>query len=194
MKHPTKKPSDQVMRFFTPDLYTQFNSADDEVADRASEAWEIALQEYQRHLDAIRHKMLSQVRKVAELCLHDAEVLGFEQELQSFFPFPEPFWPCPLLSALAILSLKQDDRIYSLIYMLWDRVREYPAKKDWQFSKLRKHWLYDEVDVAADHRGFFLQRILFSDGIVVEIPFVSVITSSVTLPAADEGSVARRIA
>lgn len=182
------------MRFFTPELYSQFNSSDDEVADRANEAWEAALQEYQRHLDAIRQRMPSQVRKVAELDLHDAEVLGVEQELQSLFPFPEQFWPGPIWSAVAILSLKQEGTIRSLIYMLWDRVREYPAKDDWQFSKLRKHWLYDEVDVAPDHHGLFLHRILFSDGSVAEIPFVSVIISSVTLSAADEGNLTRRIA
>jgi hypothetical protein len=194
MRHPTDKPSEPIMRFFTPELYTQFNSPDDDLADRANEAWEKALQDYQRHLDAIRHRMPSQVRKVAELCPHDAEVLGFEQHLQSFFPFPEPFWPIPLWSAVAILALKQDGTILSLIYMLWDRIREYSATEDWQFSKLRKHWLYDEVDVVADHRGMFLHRILFSDGSVVEIPFVSVITSTVTLPVTEEGGVARRIA
>src|SRR5258707_257653 len=162
MRHPTGKPSEQIMRFFTPELYTQFNSADDQLADRANEAWEKALQEYQRHLEAMRHLMPTQVRKLAELCLHDAEVLGFEQDLQSFFPFPEPECPAPVWSAVAILSLKQEGTIRSLIYMLWDRVREYAAKEDWQFSKLRKHWLYDEVDVVADYRGMFLHRILFS--------------------------------
>jgi hypothetical protein len=175
------------MRFFTPELYLQFNSSDDEIADRANEAWEKALHEYQDHLDAIRPRMPSQVRKIAELCLHDAEVLGLEQEVQSLFP--EPFW-----SAMAILSLKQDRTIQTLIYMLWDRVREYPARQDWPFSRSRKHWLYDEVDLAADRQGAFLHRILLSDGCIVEIPFRSAVISGVTLPAADEGEVARRTA
>ena len=155
----------------------------------ARHAWEKALQEYRRHLDAVRDRLPSQIRKLAELRPHDAEVLGFEQDSQSFFPFAEPFWPAPHWSAVAILSLKQDSTILSLIYLLWDRVREYPAKADWQFSKLRKHWLYDEVDVVADHRGMFLHRILFSDGSVVEIPFVSVITSCVRLTVTEEGGV-----
>ena len=38
--------SEPIMRFFTPELYTQFNSSDDGVADHANEAWENALQEY----------------------------------------------------------------------------------------------------------------------------------------------------
>lgn len=182
------------MRFFTPERYIQFNSPDDEVADRANEAWEKALDEYRRHLGTIQEKMPSQVRKVAELCLHDAELLGFEQETQPLFSFPEPFWPGPLWSTMAILSLKQDQTIRSLIYLLWDRVREYPAKEDWPFSKARKHWLYDELDVAPDQRGAFLHRILFSDGSVVELPFVSAIVSSVSLPAGHEDGAARRIA
>jgi hypothetical protein len=194
MKHPSDMPSEQVMRFFTPQLYVQFNSSDDKVADAASEAWEKALQEYQRHLETIRPFMTSQVRKIAELNLHDADVLGFEQGFQPVFPLPEPFLPAPFWSAMAILSLKQDKIIRSLIYVLWDRVREHSAKVDWPFSKLRKHWLYDELDIAPNHDHLFLHRVLFSDGSIVEIPFVSVITSGVQLPEGDEASTTRQIA
>lgn len=182
MKRRIEKPSEQFMRFFTPELYAQFNSQNEEVADRADAEWEKAIADYRRHLETIRDDLPSQVKQLAELCLHDAEILGFERELQSFLPV-----------SVAVLSLKQDDTIRSLIYMLWDRVREYPASKDWPFSPQRKHWLYDEVDVASDRRRLFLHRVLFSDGSVVEIPFVSAIISSVTLPAADAGGT-RRIA
>ena len=192
MKHPTVKRTEQIMRFFTPELYLQSNSEDDEVADRADEAWEKALKDYQSHLDSIRDRMPPEVRKVAELCLHDAEVLGFEQKTQLFVPFPKQ--PGPIGCPVAILFLKQDRTIESLIYMLADPVRQYPAKKGWPFSKSRKHWLYDEVDMAADHPGVFLHRILFSDGCVVGIPFLSAIISSVLLPEADDSSLKKRIA
>jgi hypothetical protein len=192
MKHPTEKPAEQVMRFFTTELYVLFNSPDDEVADRANEEWERALQAYKRHLDTMRDRMPSQVRKVAELSLHDAEVLGME--FQSLSPLPEQFGPTPLWSAMAILSLKQDRTIQSLIYTLWDRVREYPAQDGWRFSKTRKHWLYDEVDITPDRHGTFLHRILFSDGAIVEIPFVSAIINTVNLPVAEDASKSRRIA
>src|SRR5260370_23232966 len=144
MRHPTDMPAEKIMRFFTPELYMQFNSPDDEVSDRANQAWEDALRGYKQLLETIRPRMPSQVRKVSELCLHDAEVLGFEQEIQSLFPFPEPFWPGPLWSAVAILSLKQECTVWSLIYMLWDRVRHNAATEEWQFSKSPKLWLYDE--------------------------------------------------
>lgn len=84
---------------------------------------------------------------------------------------------------LAILSLKQEATVCSLIYVLWDWVRECAAQEGWQFSKARKHWLYDEVDLTPDRQGCFLHRILFSDGSVVEIPFLTAIVSSVQLPA-----------
>jgi hypothetical protein len=181
------------MRFFTPELYLLFNSPDDEVADRADEDWEKALQEYQRHLDALRPRMPSQVRALADLCLHDAEFLDLSQEPQPIVA-GEPFQYFPLWSAVAILSVKQERKVWSLIYLLWDRVREYAAAQDWPFSKSRKHWLYDEVDTGPDHRDRFLHRILFSDGSITEIPLVSVIASGVTLPTPEEGDPARQIA
>lgn len=171
------------MRFFTPELYLQFNSSDDEVADRADEAWGRAVQEYRQHLDGIRSQMPSQVREVAELCLHDAEVLGLEEVPQAFLPYPEPFWPGPLWTTVALMTLQREEKLTVLVYMLWDRVRQHPGLEDWPFTKTRKHWLYDEMDVASEHRPAFLHRILFSDGSVVEVPFVSVIMSSVPVPA-----------
>jgi hypothetical protein len=179
MKRQTEKPSEQVMQFFTPELYQQFNSSNDDEADRADAAWEAAVEAYRRHLDSIRDKMPSQVRSVAELCLHDAELLACTQEVQSLFAQPvESSWPGPVWSAVAILSLRQAEKVWSLIYLLWDRLQEHPPKEDWRFSQSHKHWLYDEVDLAADQRGMFVHRILFSDGSVLEIPFVSVVTHS----------------
>jgi hypothetical protein len=194
MKHQIDMPSKQVMRYFTPELYLQFNSENDEVADRADAAWEKAVEEYRHHLLAIRDKMPSQVSKISELCLHDAEVLGFERELHSLFPLPEPYWPGPIWTATAIISLKQENTIRSLIYMLGDEVRIHESSDDWPFSKLRRHWLYDEMDVVPGRRGMFLHRILFSDGSVAEIPFFSVITSVVLLPGTDKDVAAKRIA
>lgn len=170
------------MRFFTPELYVRFNSSDEEEADRANEAWEKALVDYRKHLDSIQDRVPSQVRKLADLCLHDAELLACEQPVEplpSFQvePFGHPFW-----FAMAILSLRQDGQIVSLIYMLWDRIREYPPPENWPFSKLRTHWLYDEVDLTTTQRGGqFLHRILLSDGRVLEVPFVSAIRHSLPL-------------
>lgn len=194
MKHPTEKPKkrsenprEQVMRFFTPELYMEFNSPDEKKADRANDAWEAALRDYHRHLDSIRPKLPSHVKQLSELCLHDAEVLGFDRELQSSFSPGPPSW-----FAVGVLSLIQDGALRYLIYMLSDRIAEFSPRKDWPFSKARKHWLYDEVD--SGRLGTFLHRILFSDGSVVEIPFVSVITTSFPISTGDDNRITRRTA
>jgi hypothetical protein len=167
------------MRYFTRKLYQQFNSANDEEADRADEAWEAAIREYREQLDSMRDRLPSTVAKLADLNLHDAEILSRTEEIQpdgSFifphFPFPLPiaFW-----SAVAILSMRIGDDILSLIYCLWDRIRESPAPDDWPFSKLREHWLYDELDGGPERRGPFLHRILLSSGVELEIPFTTVV-------------------
>ena len=176
MRPPIEKPSDTGMRYFTPDLYVRFNSSNEEEANRADEAWEEALQEYQRHLKSIWDKLPSQVRKLTELCLHDAELLACRLEIEPLPPFAvEPYFPGAPWSAVALLSLKSGERITTLIYGLWDRLREIPPDADWPFSKDRKHWLYDEVDGDVNRRGIFVHRALFSDGSVLEIPFVSTI-------------------
>ena len=193
MKHRTEPPSEQIMRFFTPELFFRFNASDDEEADRADEDWEAAIRAYRHHLDGLRDQMPSQVKKLAELGLHDAEILACEQPIEpSFLPFP--FEAMPFWSGFAILSLRREDAIVSLIYVLWDRVREHPSGGAWPFSKRRTHWLHDEIDVPGTHRGRFLHRVLLSDGTILEIPFLSALIHSIPLKEASEGDASRRIA
>lgn len=187
----TEKPFEPVMRFFTPELYIRYNSSNDEEADRADEAWEAAMKEYHHHLNRLRDRMPSQVRELSDLCLHDAELLACDQPVEPFFPLPsEPF---PFWAGFAILSVKQGDSIVSLFYVLWDRIRTDQPEEPWPFSTRRPHWLYDEVDVAPGPRGLFLHRILFSDGIAREIPFVTALIHSLTLPATGGSDTTRQI-
>lgn len=169
------------MRFFTPELYVRFNSSDDSIADRANDEWEDALRRYQEHLNKIWDRLPSHVRSVSELCLHDAEVLAFQKEIQVPAALLDTTRSGPAWSVMAMLGLKQGDAIWTLLYFLADRVREYPAPADWPFSKQKKHWLYDEIDLAPGFAHVFLHRVLYSDGSVVEIPFGSVIATSMPL-------------
>jgi hypothetical protein len=188
MKHPIARPSEKTMRFFSPELYVRFNSSDADEADRANEEWETALHEYRRHLEGLHDQLPSQVRRLAELCLHDAELLAFNQVIEPVGAFPvEPLWPASAWSAVGILCLKQDAEALSLIYFLWDRVTEHPPPSDWTFSRERKHWLYDEVDVAPGGRRMFWHRVLFSDGSVIEIPFVAVFMCRFPLELPEDG-------
>src|SRR5262249_18336580 len=86
------------------------------------------------------------------------------------FPFPIPYW-----TAVGIVSVRLGDDIVLLIYCLWDRIRQHPAPDDWPFSKLREHWLYDEVDISGERRGPFVHRILLSSGVELEILFTTVV-------------------
>jgi hypothetical protein len=178
------------MKFFTPQLYQQFNSPDDEEADRANVQWEETLRGYQQHLSAIREGLPSQIIKLAELDLHDAEILAQSEDIQSAFLFPEVPFPCPVpvpfWSAVAVLTVHRKGEALSLISALWDRVREQSPPEGWRFSKLRPHWLYEELDWIQDRRGgLFFHRILLSDGRVLEIPFLSVVIHHFSLPSAE---------
>ena len=84
--------------------------------------------------------------------------------------------------------------IFSLFFVLWDRVRRHQSIESWPFSKLRTHWLYDEVDVAPIGRGMFLHRVLLSDGTVIEIPFVSALIHNFPLQAGRQSDASRQIA
>src|SRR5438552_981381 len=193
MKPTSEKRPDQVMRFFTPDLYVRFNSPDDAEADRANEEWEEAIGRYEQHLATFRDRMPSQVRKLAELSLHDAEILSRVEEIQPGGPygFPELPFPFPVWTAVAIVSVKDEEKIRSLIYCLWDRLRTHTFRENWPFSTEREHWLYDEVDQVSERRGpffhgAFLHRILLSTGMVLEIPFTSVFVHEFSLTPAEE--------
>ncbi len=179
------------MRYFTRQLYVQFNSQNDEEADRADEAWETAIREYGKHLDDIRERMPSNVSKLAELNLHDADILSREEAIQPGAPVLYPVPPFPILvaswSAVAIVSVRLGGDILSLIYSLSDHVRVHPAPDDWQFSKLREHWLYDEVDILSEGRGLLVHRILLSSGIELEIPFTSVVIHRFAMSPEAEG-------
>jgi hypothetical protein len=181
------------MKFFTPELIIKFNSSDDEEADRANEEWEAAIRAYREHLDGIRDQMPSQVKKLAGLCLHDAELLACEERTEPFFPGSQ-FEPFPFWFGSAILSIRQGNKIISLIYVLRDRVRTYASSEEWPFSKLRTHWLYDEVDVSPNRREVFLHRVLLSDGVIMEIPFLSALIHSFPLEGGPESDPSRRIA
>lgn len=185
------------MRYFTRQLYQQFNSADDEEADRADEAWEAAIEKYREHREGLRDRMPLNVAKLADLNLHDAEILSRAEEIQPgapfYYDFPFPLTPA-FWSAVAIVSMRVGDDILSLIYCLCDHIREYPAPDDWPFSKLSEHWLYDEVDIASERRGPFLHRILLSSGVELEIPFSTVVIHRFALHPEGKGAAKKQSA
>jgi hypothetical protein len=82
-------------------------------------------------------------------------------------------------SLAGLLSLRREDQVVFLLYFLSEQMQAYPSPPDWPFSKERVHWLYDEFDVvggepARSPRTRFVHRVLFSNGVVVAMPFVAV--------------------
>jgi hypothetical protein len=170
------------MRFFTPELYVRFNSPDDKVADKAYQEWEKAAEQYAQHLAEFRDRTPSQIQRLTELSLHDALILSRVEQVQAGSPFPFRDFPVPfppLWYATAIVTVKDEDTIRSLIYCLWDNMRTRSHQEGWPFSKEGEHWLYDELEmelVDVNQRmwsGGYLHRILLSSGIELEIPFTT---------------------
>jgi len=168
------------MKYFTPELYQQLNAFDVDEAERADEAWDRAEVAYKERLASIRGLMPSQVVRLSELCLHDALVVSCVEQAQPDGPysFPIPY----LWTAVAIVSVTIGAEVLSIIYYLSDHTTKRDAPEGWRFSKLQEQWLYDEVDMINDRRGPFIHRILFSTGVTLEIPFVSVIIHRFTVP------------
>jgi hypothetical protein len=178
-KWQTDMPSEHTMRFFTPELYLRFNSRDDAVALAADAEWERAITSYKAHQESFRGQMPSQVVKLSEMCLHDADIL-LRQEQQEPFELahhkylPEP-WPWVPWFGVFTFAVRHDDQVLAILYFLWDHVAEKPASQDWPFSTSREHWLYDEIDYASGAGGHFVHHVLLSTGIVLSIPFSAVL-------------------
>jgi hypothetical protein len=136
------------MKYFTPQLYQQFNSFDVDEAERADEAWDKEEIAYQERLNSIRMYMPSQVMKLSQLCLHDADVLSRTEQSEpiggiNLFGEPSPY-PLPLWTAVATIFVRLGDELVSLIYCLADHVTTTPAPEGWRFSKEQEQWLYVE--------------------------------------------------
>ena len=108
------------MKYFTAELYQQFNSFDVDEAERADEAWDKAEATYKERLARIREHMPSQVVKLSELCLHDALVVSRVEQAEpaGAFDFFDGAHPGPLpfvWTAVAIIAVTLGEEVISLI-------------------------------------------------------------------------------
>jgi hypothetical protein len=182
------------MVFFTPELYRRYSSLDDKIALAADTEWEAAIARYHLHLATLHEKMPSQMIELSRLCLHDGEILQRQEQQHPLSiwcfedrPGPPGFWP--FWCGLGTLAVRLEDELVTLLYFLCDHITEQPAAADWPFSKKREHWLYDEVHRQSGDRGRFTHLILLSSGVVLTIPFGTVLISRFPLsPASAESS------
>ena len=147
------------MKYFTPELYLRFASANRREVVAAHEDGERAIESYKRHLEKIGPQMTANSRRLAEtLCLHDADYLGM-----AIVPTPETGKPC------ALLLLRQDLLRIFLLYYLAEQPLVETVDREWPYSKQQVHWLYDEFDVAED--GTPRHEILLSNGQIMTLRF-----------------------
>jgi hypothetical protein len=175
-------PSEHRMQFFTPELYRRYNSQDDNIALAADDEWEKAIARYHQHLDALRTEMPSPVIELSKLCLHDGEIVQRQEQLHPLSIGTSEAWPgppqlLPLWYGLATVAVRLDNELVTLLYFLRDHMTEQPAARDWPFSNEREHWLYDEVHEQRGAPGRFTHLILLSNGVVLNIPFGTVLIS-----------------
>jgi len=166
------------MKFYTPELYRRFNDLDSRVAAKANDDWESADEAYAESLKRISPSFTKCVERLAKSCYHDFVVVSREQQLLHLGADPKQRsksrWPFPIPTYT--LVLRGGDRIEILTYYLRDEVSETQIDPTYPFHPEMHEWMYDEVDTQADG---FVHRILMSDGIELEIPFVDVMIQSV---------------
>jgi hypothetical protein len=165
MKRTNGKPSDARLKYFTRELYLKSNSREDVVANEAEEEWERAIHGYQKRLRQIKSKLPPEARMLTKMSLHDAELVGKPLESAS------GQWG--LIAVCGGMGIGKST-IHLLRYELVDRMERISQDAAWPFSNKQVSWLYDEVDLSAQHKGRFVHRILFSDGGVVVVLFKNV--------------------
>ncbi len=149
------------MKFFTPQLYVEFNSDDPTIADRADREWESAIVDYRRRIGHLGSRMPDTVRHVAEhVCLHDADYLGY-----TITPVPKSS------GETAMVAVQQSENVVLLFYVLAEEPSLSLPYDASVFSEQGVQWLYDELDVV-DH-GVFSHEALLSNGRVLSIRFVA---------------------
>jgi hypothetical protein len=176
MKRRVAKPSNEDMKFFTRDLYMQFNSSEMAEADAADELWEETIGAYRRYLRAVQKELPEPARRLSKLSFHDAELMNSKNPF--LMTLPE--------AGLIGVAKKVEEaqwRVYLIWYSLWGKVHESTAVAKWPFSKENVHWLYDEFDIARRGSRRFIHRILLSDGRILVVPFSDLGVQRMTMNA-----------
>ena len=156
------------MKYLLPELHVQLNSANDDLADAAEEAIDLASEQYNRHWEAIKpHLPASVVRFYDEQFLHDADIFG-----PARLPGTGGLSGGEVvIIAQQINSLNADylNTLAFLYYTITEEPRvEIPVPSD-AFHRGQPHWIWDEFDIVEP--GVFAHSILYSDGRVVTIRF-----------------------
>jgi len=165
------------MKYFTPDLLARYGSADDRIADAADVEWEIATEAYQKHFRSIERELPKKFRSLLRRYqFHDATVsfVGMNDQV---------------LHLTVQLDAPPRETIF-LRYLLVDEFKMVSDADSSPQPKLPLLWLYDEIDIVSNGAYPTIeQRIVFSDGLELSIPFQDMTYSTAhSLPLIAKGA------
>jgi hypothetical protein len=156
------------LKFYSPELYVEAQSQDDDVLDRHEAEMERLGRRYKRYYRRIKAKLPLRLRQFHdEQCLHDADVFA-----PALLPMSAP-WD----GQQAIIVAQQINTLFAeyinTLAILQYTITSPPVVEvalDLPLCKrVQPIWLYDEVDVVEP--GVFSHEILISDGRVVKLLF-----------------------
>jgi hypothetical protein len=157
------------MKYFTPELYVQFNEAPDNDAEAVHDEWQRVGRKYSRRYRKIEPHLPKELRRFHdEQCLHDADVVG--PALLTTRTTPRGAQKVTIV-AEQINTLVPEflNTIAILEYTVTEPpLLEKPVEAK-VFSSRQVEWMYDEIDLVEP--GVFSHSIFLSTGVVVTIRF-----------------------
>jgi hypothetical protein len=169
----TPNRKEKAMKYFTPELYQQCQSPDDDVQDAVHVLWEETLERYEQHLHKIEPDLPEHMRYfLNELLLHDAAVWTVAREGDRFIMVMRRDFP-PRDVVILTYTLAGEPVINTAA--LPDRERTRPME-----------FMYDELDLThEDGQKIYMQSILFSNGWEIQLRFrdVQVVRAAQLYPA-----------
>lgn len=148
------------MKFFTPQLYLEFQSPIFTIATMADAKWEVATCRYRAHLNNL--PLTPAVAILNDLCFHNAQFVSLRNK-----------------KSLVIIVVSMPNGIFELVY--YDaNYRISPPVAAWHKTFPTKHsrvpinevfWLYEELHHKNNK---FRYEILTNDGRVIKITFATI--------------------
>lgn len=176
------------MKYMTPELYARMQFARGKDAVPLYDEWEANGVRYRARYATFADRLPASLRAFFDgVCLHDAELRGFETDDAS-----------STAPGAVVMNLRLQDRFVTLYYDLIEPPKRCAVDLDltpeqhaaiWQTSGMPE-WLYDEIDVLgdpADPAGF-VHEILLSTGEIIRLVFfafdwhVHIIGAEVAVP------------
>lgn len=149
------------MKFINPNLLVRMNETDDdEEHERLDAEWEADGEAGIAHYAQIKDRLPPKLAEFIDtVCLHDAEWMGLNVS-PGFNGTQSP---------VAVINVRQGDKIFSLIYDLYEEPQWSPPIPSHIFSEEQLTCLYDEVDLVDDVT--FTHEILVSNGRILRLVF-----------------------